>query len=294
MRTSAWRTLCGAVISCGVTLASATAAIKVQDDAGQTVQLTAPAQRVVSLAPFLTELVFATGGGERLLGVSEFSDFPPAANRIRRVASAAGVDYEGILMLRPDLVLVWRSGNGPAVIRRLEQLGLTVYASEPRRPQDVARNLRNLARLLGTETTSEQVARKFETQIHRLRQRYARRAPVDVFFQISHRPLMTLNGDHIVSAALRVCGGRNVFSGARPLTPTVDREAVVRQDPQVILIDASMQQAESVRQAWLEAQATAAARRGHVYTVDPDLVTRPTPRFVRGVELLCTHIDRAR
>lgn len=294
MIAAAWRIAGGIAFFCVTALAGALAAPEVRDDAGHRVRLPTPAQRIVALAPFLTELVFSADGGGRLVGVSDHSDYPEAARKVPRVASAAGIDYERILMLQPDLVLVWRSGNGAMVPGRLRELGLAVFVSEPRDPRDIARNLRAIARLLDTERQSEPAVRRFEAEVQMLRRRYAQRKPVSVFYQISQRPLMTLNGQHIVSAALRICGGRNIFSAAVSLAPTVDREAVARIDPQIVLIDGTIPGAEALRRASIEHRATTAARNGHVYLVDGRLVTRPTLRFVRGIEQLCGLLERAR
>jgi iron complex transport system substrate-binding protein len=250
--------------------------------------------RVVTLAPFLTELVFAAGGGDRLVGVSEHSDYPPAATRLQRVAGAASIDFETILALQPDLVLLWRSGNGPMVHKRLSQFGLTVYSVEPREPRDIVRTLRTLGQLFGTVEQTAAVVERFENTLQQLRDRYSQLREVSVFYQIAERPLMTLNGAHIVSAAIRLCGGRNVFASIQTLAPTVSRESVVSHQPQVILLNSTIPQAERIRKAWLDVGATLAARGGHVYQVDASLLTRPTPRFAQGVAQLCELIDRAR
>ena len=264
------------------------------DDAGQTLQIKTPVARVVTLAPFLTELVFAAGGGERLLGVSEHSDYPPAASKLPRVAGAASIDFETILALQPDLILLWRSGNGPMVRKRLGQFGLTVYSVEPRTPRDIVRTLRTLGELFGTVEQTAAVVKRFENSLQQLRERYSQLTEVSVFYQIAERPLMTLNGAHIVSAAIRLCGGRNVFAEIQTLAPTVSRETVVSRQPQVILLNSTIPQAERIRQAWLDVGATRAARDGHVYQVDASILTRPTPRFAQGVTQLCELIDRAR
>ncbi len=275
------------------TTASA-ATVDLTDDAGQTLKVKTPVARVVTLAPFLTELVFAAGGGDRLVGVSEHSDYPPGANKLRRVAGAATIDYETILALQPDLVLLWRSGNGPLVHKRLSQFGLTVYSVEPRAPRDIVHTLHTLGRLFGTVEQTAAVVARFENTLHQLSERYSQLNEVRVFYQIAERPLMTLNGAHIVSAAIRLCGGRNVFAEIQTLAPTVSRETVVSQQPQVILLNSTIPQADRVRQAWLDVGATRAARDGHVYQVDASIFTRPTPRFAQGVAQLCELIDRGR
>jgi len=293
LRRQAWVRL-ALVLACQP-LPWASADIHIEDDRHQEVRLPHAAQRAVSLAPFLTELVYSVEAGERLVGVSDYSDYPEAARRLRRVASAAAVDYESIAALKPDIVLVWLSGNGPAVTARLQQLGFTVFGSEPRRVGDIARNLAAVARIFGTEARVAPKIKRFENEMEQLRGRYGGGVkPVSIFYQIAQRPLMTLSGKHIVSDALALCGGRNIFAGAIPLAPTVNQESVIHHDPEVVLINTSIKDADALRQQWLNMHSIRAGRRGNVYTVDASLVTRPTLRFARGVEQLCALIDRAR
>jgi len=236
--------------------------------------------------------VFAIGAGDRLVAVSEYSDYPPAVRQLPRVANASGIDFERVLGLQPSLVLAWRSGNGPAAIRRLEQLGLVVYAAEPRRPADIPRLLRALSKLTGTD--GDAAARKFESEFASLRERYRNHVVLDVFYQISERPLMTLNGLHMISAAIEVCGGRNVFADFPVLTPTISAEDVLRADPDVILIDSSLPYIAQVERHWLTMQTLKAAARRQVYVMDADLVSRQSPRFVAGARQLCETLERAR
>ena len=137
-------------------MAPVQAAIMVTDDAGREVQLERPARRIVSLAPYLSELLFAAGAGKAVVGVSEFSDYPEAAAAVSRVGGGTGLDLEAILALQPDLVVAWQSGNPVNQVERLRSLGLTVFLSEPRQLLDVPDTLLRLGRLAGTETVARQ------------------------------------------------------------------------------------------------------------------------------------------
>ena len=203
-------------------------AIDVVDDRGRNVHLDRPASRIVTLAPHLAELVHAAGGGARLVGVAEYSDFPPSARKLPRVGNASGIDLEGVLALRPDLVAAWRSGNDPRTVQRLEQLGLTVYVTEPAGPEDVARHLRQLGRLMGTDVVAEKAARDLLGSLQGLRRRYQHRRAVSVFLEIDHHPLITVGGAHIISELIAICGGRNALGTLTGVAPVVDPEAVLR------------------------------------------------------------------
>lgn len=270
------------------------APVSVHDDTGRLVTLAAPARRIVSLAPHLTELLFAAGAGQRIVGVVDYSDFPPAAQGIERVGDSARLDLERIAMLAPDLVVAWDSGNPALQVQRLRALGVPVYASEPRRLADVASTLRRLGVLAATGTTAEARATAFEGEIAALRTRYAQRRELRVFHQIWSRPLMTVNGKHMVSEVLQLCGARNVFAGLGPLTPTVSREAVVAQDPDVILATTGDTSEPARLSAWQRLPGLRAVRSGNLLVLDADTLHRSTDRIITGAREVCEKLDAAR
>jgi hypothetical protein len=183
-------------MSLSVSVQAQAQAVSVTDDRGHTVSLPRPAQRVVSLTPHGTELVFAVGGGSRLVGVVEFSDYPEAAQRIRRVGDNKAVDLEAVAALKPDLIVVWRHGNARRQLEKLGNLGIPVYESDPRRLDDIPGALERLGRLLGTDTEAAQAAARYRQELQTLRERYAGRPPVTTFYQVWRQPLKTLNNDH--------------------------------------------------------------------------------------------------
>src|SRR5581483_6795175 len=192
--------------------AHAAAPIEVRDDRGVAVALEAPARRIVALAPHLAEIAYAAGAGDRLVGVSNFSDFPPEAKRLPVVFDWGRVDYERVIALRPDVVLAWRSGTPALQVERLERLGMKVVVTEVRHFADVAALERTVGRIAGTEASAETAARDFENRLAALRAEYAARPALSVFLEIWHAPMITINGDHVFSEAIELCGGRNVFA----------------------------------------------------------------------------------
>ncbi|HSH30644.1 MAG TPA: cobalamin-binding protein, partial [Thiohalobacter sp.] len=211
------------------------AGVRVEDMAGQALALDAPAQRIVSLAPSLTELIYAAGAGERLVGAVAYSDYPAAARQLTRVGNANQLDLEAILALRPDLVLGWGSGNPRVQLIRLRELDVPVFIAEPQRLDDIALLLERIGTLAGTRTRAEQAARAFRARQEALREQYSDRPVVRVFYEVWHRPLMTVNGDHTISAVIRLCGGRNVFADLPQLSGQVALEAVLAADPDAIV-----------------------------------------------------------
>ncbi|MBS1269077.1 MAG: Vitamin B12-binding protein [Gammaproteobacteria bacterium] len=268
--------------------------LAVKDDRGVTVTLEAPAKRVVSLAPSITELVFAVGAGDRLIAVSEFSDYPPPARKLPRVANAFSVNVEKLLVLEPDLVISWQSGVNPRVSKRLESIGIPVFVLEPREIGDVPRTLRRVGRLLGAGKAADDQARAFARSIDGIRDQYADRDTVRVFYQVARHPLMTLNGRHMVTALLELCGGSNVFHRLTPIAPVVNREQVLARDPEVILISSTIRRSADLIDFWFRYPSISAVRLTNVYLVESDLINRQTPRLVEGARQICNRLDRAR
>lgn len=276
----------------------ARAAITVTDDTGATLTLSAPAQRVISLAPHVTELLYAAGGGSKIVGAVSYSDYPPEAKQLPRVGDNKALDLERIVALRPDLIVVWRHGNAQQQLDRLRELHVPLFFSEPHHLDDVAVSLTKLGQLLGTSPAADPAAAAYRRDIARLRAQYASRPPVSVFYQVWNKPLMTLNGEHMVSDVITLCGGRNVFAALEPLVPTVSTEAVLAANPEAIVTsapgatqpDTSLPQLDTWR-AW---PGLTAVRRNNLFAIDGDLINRPAPRIVQGAQQLCLALETAR
>lgn len=272
-------------------LVASAQALQLTDDRGVTFSLERPAQRIVSLAPHLAEMVFAAGAGTRLAGVSSFSRHPTEAARLPVVASHGRVDIERLIALQPDLVLAWQSGNSALQIDRLKRVGVQVFVTEVRVLADIPRIVRLVGALAGSEPVAEVRARQFENEIADLRERYAGTRRVAVFLEIWHRPMLSVNGAHLISDALRICGGRNVFAAAKTLTPLVSREQVLDARPQAIVTGGF---GGEVPKAWLGLELVSAVRSGRIYAIDPELLHGQGPRMLEGVRALCQRLELAR
>lgn len=272
----------------------AAATITLHDDAGTEISLDAPATRIVALAPHITELLFAAGAGSKVVAVVSYSDYPPAARALPRLGSYQSVSDEALLALRPDLVVAWLSGNGADRIARLRDLGLTVYANEPGTLPDVARALRAFGTLAGTGIAAQRAADLFEQGYNELAGTYSGRARLGVFYQVWDDPLTTLNGAHLVSDVIRLCGGRNVFGDAIPIAPRVSVEAVIRANPDVIVASGMAQARPEWLRHWRAWETIAAVRHEDLYFVPPDLLQRHTPRILDGARQLCGQLEAAR
>jgi iron complex transport system substrate-binding protein len=270
------------------------AGLRETDDRGQQIELSASASRIVSLAPHVTELIFAAGAGSRLVAATAYSDYPAQARRLPRVGDASRIDLERMVAIHPDLVIGWQTGNSAGDIARLEQLHVPVFLTEPRRLEDIPRLLRVIGRLAGTETQANAAAQKFEGELHALRMQYAHAPAVSVFYEIWHTPLMTVNGQHMINDVISLCGGRNVFAESGALTPTVSVESVLARDPEAIIASGSLYNDESVWQAWRRFPQLAAVQANAMFFVPPDLIQRQTPRILEGARLICGQLDKVR
>jgi len=269
--------------------ATARASVEVLDDAGHRIRLATPARRIVSLSPHLTELLFQAGAGRWVVGAAAFSDYPDEARVIPRIGDARGLDTEAILRARPDLVVAWSSGNSRRTIDRLRRLGFPVFASEPSRLDDIPHTLRRLGELAGTTAVANPHAAAFETRLAAFATAQGDGPPLRVFYQIWDRPLLTVNGQHLITHILSICGARNVFGHLKTLTAAPSREAVLLADPDAIVVASN---APDALEPWTRWRSLRSVRERRVFAVDPDILHRPTLRILDGVADLCAKLRR--
>ena len=272
----------------------ALADVTVQDDAGNSITLKHPAQRVVSLAPHATELLFAAGGGERIVGVLSHSDFPAAARALPVVGDSRQIDMERLLALKPDLLVVWLHGSSARQLAQLQQLGIPLFYSEPRTLDAIPNAVVRLGQLLGTDTLAMRRATALRQTLASLRARYRDRPTVRVFYQVWSKPLYTLNGQHIVSDAIRLCGGENIFDRLTTTAPVVSIEAVLQENPEAIVTGSNQQKTETGLELWQNYSALLAIQHHNLFAIDADLLNRAGPRMIEGTTALCEALERAR
>ena len=264
------------------------------DSDGRRVTLKEPAQRIVSLAPHVTEQLFAAGAGGKIVGASEYSDYPEAAKNLPRVASSGTVNLEMVLALKPDLVVAWRLEATAAALTRLESLGVPVLYSEPRRLAQIPQAIEALGELAGPLDTAKPLARALREELARLDAEYSSRRPVTVFYQISERPLMTIGGGQFVSDAIDLCGGRNIFAGATVMAPMVNVESVIAADPEAIVTARPDPADKSWEPFWRRFPGLFAVEAENLDTVPTNEMHRHGPRAIGATRLLCQRINEAR
>jgi iron complex transport system substrate-binding protein len=269
-------------------------AITVQDFAGREVTLEQPAKRIVALAPHIVENLFSAGAGDKLVGVVSYSNYPDEAKNIPEVGTYNAFSLEQILVLQPDLVVMWGSGNGMQTLSKLVGLGIPVYVSELRRLTDVPQSIRKLSQLAGTASVGEAEASRIETELESLRNRYSGGRSLGVFYQIWNDPLQTVNGEHLISEVISLCGGHNVFGDASSLAPRISIESVLLRDPDAIVASGMGEARPEWLDQWRAYPSLAAVAGNALFFINPDHVQRPTARVLLGARRLCQQLDQIR
>ena len=250
------------------------------------------ASRIVTLAPNLTELVFAAGAGASLVGVSAYSDYPAEALELPLVGDAFMIDQEQLALLRPDLLLVWQSGTPTHIVDELRSAGYRVEIIRTRSLNDIAAALVRIGTLTGHAKDAAEVADAYADGLRSLAERNSDKASMRVFYQVSIRPLFTVNGEHYVSELIDICGGRNVFADLSDLAPAVDVEAVIERNPEVML--ASTDAGSDAFDVWQRWPHVAANQYGNQFLMPADEIGRATPRLLTAGEAVCDALDTAR
>lgn len=251
------------------------------------------AERVVTLAPHLAELVCVAGGCDKLAGVVDYTDFPPEAAAKPHIGDAFSVNAEAVLGLKPDLILAWQGGTAAALTERLRAVGVPVRAIAVRSLDDVAAAIETVGELLGTQGRARAAAAAYRSRLAGLRQRHRDRARLRVLYQIEVRPAFTVNRDSPISEAIETCGGVNVFASMSQLSAAINAESLLAADPDVVVFGKQDYVAQ-IRAQWAQWPQARAQRLGHLYEVDSNLLDRQSPRLLDGVEELCAVLDRAR
>lgn len=268
--------------------------ITVVDFTGTTVALAKPAKRIVALAPHLVENVYSAGAGEFLLGVIEHSDFPEQAKQLPIVGGHEKINHERILELEPDLVLVWQSGNSHNSVELLRELGLTIYVNQANELEDVARTIRDIGKLAGTDDKAESIAKTYLAILEKVQKKYQQAEKISSFYQVWNSPLQTINGNHIISNAIELCGGVNIYADEFAVAPIVNIESVLKRDPQVIIASGT----SAVRPEWLDQWKQwpnlRAVQKNNLFYVNPDHIQRHTVRLLDGINRVCKQFDLAR
>ena len=264
------------------------------DDREREVCSNAPVTRIAALSPGATELAFAAGAGSKVVAVVSFSDYPPAAQEIESVGSPSRLDLERLLALKPDLILAWGTGNPSEQISTLLRLGMRVFYVEPHSFSSIAQDIRDIAQLAGTEASGDVATSAFLKGISDLKTQYSQKPKIRTFYQVWDEPLMTMNGQHYINQVVELCGGINVFSKSPRLIPRLNKEAVLIENPEVIVAGGMGERNAHWLEWWRAFPELMATKQDNLFFVPPSLLQRPTPRLLEGAKILCEKLDLAR
>lgn len=254
-----------------------------------------PANRVITLAPHVTELVYAAGGGDKLVATVNSSNYPPESLALPRVGDGLSINAEQLLNLQPDLIVGWQDTMATQKLSPLlTKLGIPIVFSEPRFLDDIPANIERLGQLLGTQDQADAKAHAMRAQLSTLRTNYSRRTPVPVFIEVGTGPLYTLGNDTLTNDAIAACGGINVFNDSALVAPAVTVESVLVRKPDVVIVASANPNRVAQRADYWKALHLPAAQQGHVYGIDPDELVRPGPRLIRATQELCEKLDQMR
>jgi len=268
--------------------------IQVTDFKGSVLNFTQPVERIVALAPHIVENVFTAGAGDKLVGVVTYSDFPEAATKLPIVGGYAKTNLEKILELKPDLVIAWESGNSDASVARIQELGLTVYVDQPDKLKDVAKSIRDIGLLAGTSAVADMAASKYSEKIDNILSMKLGQKPVSTFYQVWNSPIRTINGKHIISNAIALCGGVNIYANESAIAPIINIESILERNPEVILASGMSDSKPEWLEEWKDWPALQAVTLDNLYFVDPDHIQRHTVRILEGIETICAQLQEAR
>jgi iron complex transport system substrate-binding protein len=259
----------------------------VDDDMGQRVSLPHTPQRIVSLAPSATEMLFAAGAGDRLVATVAFSDEPAAAKQVPRIGDVTAVDIERLVALHPDVVVVWPGGGNPAQTEKIARLGFPIYRQQVNRLSDLPVSLRRLGALAPERSVADDAARKLEESLARLAHEYGGGKHPSVLLQVWNRPIYTVGGTQLMSDALTLCGARNAFGDLKELSPVISTEAVIARNPDIIVAVAPPGEARGWLEDWKRFGSLKAVHDGRLVPFEDQRFVRLGPSFVAATGELC-------
>ena len=239
--------------------------------------------RIISLAPNLTEMLYAIGAGKHVIAVSRDSDYPAAAGKLPKVSAYPRLDVERIAHFHPDLIVVWYVGHESMQLQQLAHLGIPIFYSHIQTVPDIAKTLQVLGKITGHQQQADHVAQQFLRRYTGLKRHYAKHQPFSVMLQEANQPIYVATGHSIQSQLIQLCGGRNVFGHLSGNARPVSREQVLAQNPQVIVTMTPL----NARQIWQRWSGLAAVEQYQLCTLPADLIARAGPRVLQGSAQLC-------
>ncbi|WP_252178691.1 cobalamin-binding protein [Endozoicomonas sp. 4G] len=268
--------------------------ICVADDLARKVCVPELVKKIISLSPGSTELIYAAGAGKQLVAVDDHSDYPPAVAKIPRIGGFPNISVEAIAAMKPDVVVAWAGGNSPKVTSKLESLGITVFYIDPLSFPDIASVIRRLGKLFGTSAVADKEAKKFLARYQAIKKHYQVKKPVTVFYEIWDKPLMSISNDQIIGQVIALCGGQNIYADSKVRVPQVTMESLLSKNPEVIVSSNNLKDGKTIEARWSQWSDLRAVAQHYLFTVEANLISRPSPRVLDAAESLCQQLESVR
>ena len=257
-----------------------------KDEVGREVIVLFPPKKIVSLAPNITEILFSLGLDQEIVGVSTHCNFPEKAKRKIRVGSYISLDFEKIVSLKPDLIIATGAGNTRDMVERLERLGFPTYVIFPKNVADVIRSIGHLGQLVGREKEGMEIIQEMKKRRERVVELTRGLPRPRVFLQIGEAPIVTVGKNSFADDLIRLAGGANVAGNEKKMYPRFGMEEILKRSPEVILISSMnpMGNYQKALQEWSRWKTIPAVKNGRIHLIDSDLMDRPSPRIIEGLE----------
>ena len=275
---------------------SYSAPLTLKDEVGRNVTVPFPLKRIISLAPNVTEILFSLGLDEEVVGVSIHCNYPEKVKDRVRVGSYISIDFERIVSLKPDLIIATGAGNTRDMIDRLERLGFPSYVIFPRKFDDVLESLKHLGQVVGREKEASSIIVSMKNRKERVLELTQRLPRPKVFLQIGEAPVVTVGKGSFADDLIRLSGGENIAGKEKEMYPRLGREEILKRSPEVILISSMNPKGdyERILHEWDRWQMIPAVKHGRIHLINSDLVDRPSPRIVEGLEEMARLIHPSR
>ena len=270
--------------------------IEVIDMIGRTITLEGIPEKIISLAPSNTEILFSLGLGDKIVGVTEFCDYPAAAKEKPKVAGFADADIEKILAAEPDVIFITSTMHVDEILPSLENYGMIVVVIDPRTLDEILDSYTIIGKVTGTSEKADQIVKSMSTRIRNITEKTNRLTITEkprVFYVMWHEPLMTVGGDTRIHELIEKSGGTNLFAGTVGY-PTIDLETLVEADPEIIIAGTGMGEGANAPFIFAKTESrledSEARKNNRIYEINTDLVGRPTERMIDGLEQMAKMI----
>jgi iron complex transport system substrate-binding protein len=270
------------------TSTSFSAATKFIDEVGREVTFAFPPRKIVSLAPNITEILFSLGLNGEIVGVSIHCNFPEKAKTKPRVGSYISLDFEKITSLKPDLIIATGAGNTRDMVDRLGRLGFPTYVIYPRDFNDIVKSILHIGQIVNREKEARQIAEEMKKRSQRVIGLTRGLPRLKVFIEIGDAPIVTVGKGSFADDLIRLAGGENIAGKEKEVYPRLGMEEILKRSPDVIVISSMNPKGDyqKILQEWNRWKSIPAVKSGRIHLIDSDLLDRPSPRIIDGLEEL--------